>query len=75
MGRIRRKQQAQRQAKYKAQRRIADDAGHMHMMTPALMEQQYRDRLAAGWRGSYTVLVFLFAMPDESTIKMLNRRG
>jgi len=75
MGRIRDRQQALRRAKHEAQRSIADDTGHLHMMTAALMEQQYRDRLAAEWGGSHTVLAFLFAMPDESTIEMLNRRG
>ena len=77
MGRVRGNQQALRRAKHEAQRRIAADADadRMQMMTPALLEQAYHHRLTAGWRGSTTVLAFLFAMPDEPTMTMLNRRG
>lgn len=75
MGRTRAKQRALRQAKVEARRRIADDEGSMQLMTPAVVERQYRDRLTAGWNGSFTVLAFMFAMPDEPTIEMLNRRG
>lgn len=44
-------------------------------MTAAVMEQQYQDRLAASSKGNYTVLAFLFAMPDEPVMKALDERG
>ncbi|MGV1005853.1 MAG: hypothetical protein ACOYEV_14065 [Candidatus Nanopelagicales bacterium] len=52
MGRVRERQRELIEARRQAKRRISADAGRMHMMTPALIEQQYRDRLAANWRGS-----------------------
>jgi hypothetical protein len=44
-------------------------------MTGTLSERQYRDRLAAASQGNYTVLAFLFAMPDEPVMKALDKRG
>lgn len=75
MGRVRERQCELIEARRQANRRISEAASHMHMMTPALIEQQYLDRLAANWRGSFTVLAFLFAMPDEPALRMLDRRG
>ncbi len=45
------------------------------LMSALSAEQSYNDRLARSWRGSYALLAFLFAPPDEPTIEMLNRRG
>lgn len=75
MSRLRERQSAHHRLRREAQRRIDESASHMRMMTAAVMEQDYQDRLAAGWRGGWSVLAFLFAMPDDPNIDALDLRG
>lgn len=64
-----------RRARDAAASRLRESEHSMALMSPAVMEQRYRDELAARSKGSYTVLAFLFAMPDDPVMRALDKRG
>lgn len=75
MGQLRSKQLSLQNAKRLAQQRTRQDPDTMSLMSAISITQDYRDQLARTWRGSYTLLAFLFAPPDEPAIDLLNQRG
>jgi hypothetical protein len=74
LGRLRDRQRRLVEARERAQE-LRDGTALSHMMTPALLQQQWQDKLSANWRGSYTVLALLFAQPDEPSLKTMDKRG
>lgn len=75
MGRCRDRQRTSVGARRAAKIRIKENADSMRMMTAALVQQDYEDRLTAAWRGNFSVLAFLFAFPDEPCMEALDLRG
>lgn len=75
MGRVRERQRQSVYHRGAAEARLRSNASFMRLMTPAVIQQDYEDRLMAGWRGNFSVLAFLFALPDEPSFRTLDLRG
>jgi hypothetical protein len=72
---LRERQQARIREADAARRRTAERETRSWWMTPAAMQQEYEDKIKAGWRGGPTVIAFLFAHPDSDAMRMLDARG
>lgn len=75
MGQLRQRQLLLRAQAEAAQKRLAQSAGTMRMMTAAAGIADYEDGLRARWKGGPSVLAFLFAQPDTEPIRALDSSG